>query len=205
MLRPSWLRWPWLLGAVLAYYLPWIVNPAAALTFNAYDLAEWVSLPPSVRGGSIPLLAPFLLRGVLGLLALLFGLRAGQHTGWLRGLYAFLALGLALTLMPPLDFFRGTFDDANYRQQFALGLGTLIGLVILAGLSRRRLPTPLLRRVEAGIAGLAMVSALAGEILAQSVVRLFHISAPLGVGVVVFVACLGLAGLAALRGANDIA
>jgi hypothetical protein len=193
------------LGAVLAYYLPWIVNLAAALTFNACDLAEWVSLPPSARGGPIPLLAPFLLRGVLGLLAVLFGLRAWQHTGWQRGLYAFLALWLALTLMPPLDFFRGTFDDANYRQQFALGLGTLFGLMIMAGLSRRRLPTLLLRRVETGIAALAIVSALAGEILAQSVVRSFHIPALPGVGVVVFVACLGLAGLAALGGANDIA
>jgi phosphoglycerol transferase MdoB-like AlkP superfamily enzyme len=203
MFRPKWLRWPWLWGAVLAYYLPWVVNPAAALTFNAYDLAEWTSLPPSVRGGSIPLLAPFLLRGVLGLLALLFGLRALQHTDWQRWLHVLLALGLAITLMPPLDFFRGTFDDANYRQQFALGIGTLTGLVVLAALAGRWLPALALRRIEAGIAALAMVSALAGEILAQGVVRSFNIPAPLGVGVVAFVACLGLAGLAALHGTGD--
>lgn len=205
MPRPKWLRWPWVLGAALAYYLPWIPNPAAALTLNAYDLAEWTSLPPSMRSGAIPLLAPFLLRAVLGLLALLFGLRALQHVAWLRWLYAGLALWLAITLMPPLDFFRGTFDDVNYRQQFALGGGTLIALLILVALAGRGLSVLALCRIEAVVAVLAMVSALAGEILAQGIYRSFFIPAPLGMGVVVIVACLGMVGLAAVRARNDIA
>jgi hypothetical protein len=204
MLRDRWLRWPWALGAVLAFYLPWITNPAAALTFNAYDLAEWTSLRPDVRGGAIPLLAPLLLRAVLGLIALLFGLRALNHAGWQRWLYAALALALAITLLPPLDFFRGAFDDPNYRQQFGLAVGTLIGLVALAALAGGKLSALTQQRIEAGIAVLAIASALAGEILAQGVVRSLNIPAPMGVGLVVIVACLGLVGVAASRGRTVI-
>ena len=44
------------------YVLPWIVAPSAALTLNAYDLAEWTSLHPLQRQTSPPLLAPLELR-----------------------------------------------------------------------------------------------------------------------------------------------
>src|SRR5512143_758636 len=82
----------WLFAALIAYYLPWIANRAAALSANAYDLAEWTSLHPAVRGASVPLVAPFLLRAVLGGLALLFGFRALRAlTVWLRLAYAALA------------------------------------------------------------------------------------------------------------------
>ncbi|MCU0513679.1 MAG: hypothetical protein MUE40_14060 [Anaerolineae bacterium] len=57
-------RWSGLLvpAALLAYLLPWVVNPGAALTPGAYDLAEWVSLTPMARGQSPVLLTPLLLR-----------------------------------------------------------------------------------------------------------------------------------------------
>jgi uncharacterized membrane protein YsdA (DUF1294 family) len=190
-------RWPWQLGALAAYYLPWIANRAAALSANAYDLAEWTSLHPSVREASIPLLAPFLLRAALGGLALLSGFRALRVLpGWLRLAYAALALWLALTLLPPLDFFRGAWDDSNYRQQFFLSVGTLVGLGMLSAAGRRASPR-LLRRAEASLGLLALLSGLIGEILAQNVIRSLQIDAPLGVGVVLLVGCLGLASVAA--------
>src|SRR5258707_621157 len=68
-----------LLGGVVAYYLPLLANREAALSANAYDLAEWVSIYPPVRGGDgtlPPLFAPLLLRGVLAGLGLLFGWNA---------------------------------------------------------------------------------------------------------------------------------
>src|SRR5438477_2332337 len=113
MRRTNWLlRFPWLLAALAAYYLPWINNRAAALSANAYDLAEWVSLHQAVRDASIPNLAPFLLRAVLGGLALLFAVRALKAlSGRARWAYSFLALLLAVTLLPPLDFFRGAWND----------------------------------------------------------------------------------------------
>src|SRR5438552_17266089 len=99
MRRTNWLlRFPWLLAALVAYYLSWINNQAAALSANAYDLAEWTSLHPAVRGAIIPLLAPFLLRAVLGGLALLFGLRALKAvSSRARWTYSALALCLAIT------------------------------------------------------------------------------------------------------------
>jgi purine-cytosine permease-like protein len=197
-------RWPWQLGALVAYYLPWIANRAAALSANAYDLAEWTSLHPTVRGASIPLVAPFLLRAVLGGLALLFGFRVLRAlSGWLRLVYAALALWLALTLLPPLDFFRGVWGDSNYRQQFTLSVGTLIGLGVLAAAWRRASPR-LLRRAEASVGLLALLSGLIGEILAQNVIRSLQIDAPLGVGMVLLVACLGLASAAAWRAASRL-
>jgi uncharacterized membrane protein YsdA (DUF1294 family) len=197
-------RWPWQLGALAAYYLPWIANRAAALSANAYDLAEWTSLHPAVRGVSVPLVAPFLLRAVLGGLALLFGFRALRAlTVWLRLAYAALALWLALTLLPPLDFFRGAWDDPNYRQQFWLSIGTLIGLGVLAVAGRRASPR-LLRRAEAIIHALALLGGLVGELLAQNVIRSLQIEAPLGLGVVLLVACLGLASVAAWRAATRL-
>jgi hypothetical protein len=185
-----------LLVAPVGYYLPWISNAAAALSFNAYDLAEWVSLHPAVRGGGFPLLAPFLLRSVLGGLALLFGLRAlrievrWQQVGW-----GMLALCLAITLLPPLDFFRGGWDDPNYRQQFALTIGTLVGSVPLFAIARRK--PKWLGRFEAGIGILIVLNAMIGFVLAQDVVRSLRISAPLGIGLPVLVIAVGLSIIAA--------
>src|SRR5258706_5695618 len=102
-------RIPFLFIALLAYYLPWVYHKTAALTANGYDLAEWVSIHPAVRNGNPPLLAPFLLRVVLSGLALLFGLHAAKSQKLTHWLYAVFALILSITLLPPLDFFRGGF------------------------------------------------------------------------------------------------
>src|SRR4051794_40034649 len=101
-------RIPWLFIALVAYYLPWVFHKTAALTAQAYDLAELVSLAPEVRNGNPPLLAPFLLRVVLVGLAVLFALQAAEKSGWVHWLYVAMAWVLVITLLPPLEFFRGS-------------------------------------------------------------------------------------------------
>ena len=198
MRRTNWLlRFPWLLAALVAYYLPWISHQAAAFSLNAYDLAEFTSIYPAVRSASIPYLTPFLLRAVMAGLALLFGIRALKaETNWGRWGYAILALWLAITLLPPLDFFRGGWDDPNHRQQFGLSIGTLLVLVGLAGARARGLSCRWLTRLEVAIIMLTGIGAIVGEILALNVFRSLRIPSPIGVGAVALVGCLALAGLA---------
>jgi hypothetical protein len=198
MPRTNWLlRFPWLLAALAAYYLPWINNRAAALSANADVLAEWTSLHSTVREANIPFLVPFLLRAVLGGLALLFAIRALKAlSGRARWGYTFLALLLAITLLPPLEFFRGAWDDPNHRQQFALSIATLAGLVTLAAASSRGLPWNRLVALEIAIGVLAVISAVGGEVLALGVIRSLGIVAPIGVGAVAVVVCLAMSSLA---------
>lgn len=171
-----------LLAALGGYYLPWITNAAAVLSANAFDLAEWVGLSPAQRYVDVPMLAPFSLRLVLVLLAWLFGLRAAAERGIGRYLLIVLALLLALTLFPPLDFFRGAGNDVNYRQLMALCLLALAGLGLIALVGRRRLPW---RHVEMALAALALFAAAMGHIMAVQVIQSLQIPAPTGVGVVV--------------------
>jgi hypothetical protein len=43
-----------LLGlALVGYWGPWLIHPAAPLTLNGYDLSEWVTFLPGVRDGSV--------------------------------------------------------------------------------------------------------------------------------------------------------
>lgn len=47
-----------LLGlALVGYWGPWLIHPAAALTLNGYELSEWVTFLPQVRDGSLSLAA----------------------------------------------------------------------------------------------------------------------------------------------------
>lgn len=194
--RPLWLLLA-LLVALGGYYLPWLTNRAAVLSANAFDLAEWVGLSPAQRYVEVPLLAPFFLRLVLVLLAWLFWLRAGATPGLLRYLPAALALILALTLFPPLDFFRSAGHDVNYRQLMTLCVVALTGLGAITLLGRRRLPW---RRVEMALGALALFAAAAGQIMAVRVIQGLQIPAPTGAGfVVTFGALLVYLALAATQ------
>lgn len=187
-----------LLGALGGYYLPWITNRAAVLSANAFDLAEWVGLSPAQRYTEVPMLAPFFLRAVLVLLAWLFGLYAGVSRGVLRYASALIALVLALTLFPPLDFFRTARADPNYRQLMALCLVALagLGLMSLPWLLKRRLPW---RRVALLLAALAIFSAALGQVMAVQVILRLQIPAPTGIGFVVTCAALLIFWVALLR------
>ncbi|MBX3080035.1 MAG: hypothetical protein KF716_00285 [Anaerolineae bacterium] len=174
-----------LLVALVSYYLPWLNNAAAGLSANAFDLAEWISLSPLVRGANPPMLAPFLLRLSLSLLALLFALNISYTSGWLRWLSAGLCLLLIITLFPPIEFIRapGGMDDPNYRQLFGLFLFTLLmaGAVLIVPRLR------LWRKPLSGLfALLLMVSSLWGTALAFSILASdpIRLTTPLGLGLV---------------------
>lgn len=114
---------------LVLYTLPWLVNPGVSLTPGAYDLAEWASLHPAVRAETPALLTSFLLRLPLACVALLIAFSARGK----RLVPALAVLLIAAALLPPLEFVRAL-GDANYQQQFALALITLVGSAI--GLSR---------------------------------------------------------------------
>jgi hypothetical protein len=169
--------------ALLAYYLPFVWHKAAALTANGYDLAEWISIHPAVRGGNPPLLIPFLLRAALAGIAVLMGIQALQQTRW-RWLYALVALALAVTLLPPLEYFVKAGDDPNYGQQFMIANGTLVVLVVLAFIGTRDRNTPtwvtvrnrILPILDLAIAAAIIVMVAVGVPLAMGVLR----DAPIG-------------------------
>jgi hypothetical protein len=186
--------WPWLLGALIGYFLPWVWHSAAALTANAYDLAEWANLHPAVRNGSTPMLAPFLLRFDLAGIALLCALRSARATNrGVRWLYGGLSLILAITLLPPIDFFRSAGDDPNYRQQFYIAVATFIALAVIIFLWRKSILPRYQAILEALLALATLIAAIMGEGLAFGVVRSLQIDVTPGGGVIVFVVFMLLA------------
>ncbi len=188
---------PWLAVALAGCYLPWVYHRTAGLTFNAIDLAEWVSLAPAVRGGSVPLLIPFLLRIALVGIALLCGVRAAiEERKWSRWLYMLLALALAATLLPPVDFFKGAFDDPNYRQQFALAVSTLIGLGIVMLVKRRASPNFRWTRITWAVSIVALLCAVSGNLLALNVVQSLKLEETLGGGMFLYGVGLALSVMA---------
>jgi hypothetical protein len=183
-----------LLVALMCYYLPWHYHPAAALSANAFDLAEWVGLSPAVRYAfSPPMVAPFLLRVVLSMLAVLFALNAPMNAGLWRWLNGGVALLLAITLAPPIEFIRvpGATADPNYRQLFALLIGTLIALGGVLLLARFRVRIPF-RALSVLLAVLAMVAGAGGLALAMNVLSAdpLRIEGRVGIGAVGLVGAL---------------
>lgn len=176
--------------ALIGYYVTWINNSAAALSANAFDLAEWVGLIPAVRYAQPPMSAPFALRAALVCLAWLFALRsaASERLGARIGLGG-IAVALAVSLRPPIAFFRGETADPNYQQLAALCLIGLIGVGALVGLSKgRRIGlwlAPPIALIGVLSAGLGLRSAL--EALAP-----LRIPAPLGVGAFLYGIGLGV-------------
>ncbi len=142
--RPHLLEWFGLglvITALCATILPWLNNQSAALSANLPDLAEWVGLSPAQRAGSPPMLAPFLLRWVLLSGALLLSLRARV----LRGTWGAVGAGgaallTALSLLPPIDYFREAGGDINYQQLMGLCAGALVGIGAVWALRRVWLP-----------------------------------------------------------------
>ncbi len=115
--------------------LPWLVAPNAAMTLNAYDLAEWASLHPAQAGTTPPLLAPLLLRLQVLILCALVG--AVAKTPKAMRISALLICLLAVAQLPPVEFVKDL-GSLNYRQQFGLALASwLLGLAGLRWLAGR--------------------------------------------------------------------
>lgn len=123
--------------ALAGYYIPWYTHKTAGFTMNAFDLAEWSSLHPSVRSESPELLTTLLLRMphlvITTALALAAnGLRDPRFRWIVRGL----TLGLVLRMVPPTDFFRTASDDPNYRQMALLTVFSVFLVLVALPLSR---------------------------------------------------------------------
>ncbi len=155
------------------YALPWLVNPGVSLTPGAYDLAEWTSLHPAVRGETPALLTSFLLRLPLVCVGLLIAFSARGN----KLVPAIAVLLIAAGLLPPLEFVRAL-GDVNYQQQFALALITLVGGAIgLSGI--------LARRHQAIVVTIAMIGAAAsivGLFNGYQLMRWFELPVQIGVG-----------------------
>jgi hypothetical protein len=107
---------------LLAYTLPWVSGGSTSLSFGAYDLAEWTSLHPSVRGTSPLMLPPLALRLPLVCIGLLIAFSPLPRAP--RALALLVIVG---ALLPAAEFFTSARDDVNYQQQFGLALVALAG------------------------------------------------------------------------------
>ncbi len=163
--------------ALIGYSMPWLNGPAVSLSPSAYDLAEWMSLHPFVRSNGPLLLTALLLRLPLVTLGWLVVNHVRGPLGW--GLAAL----WAVALLPPVDFFRGAFNDPNYHQQFVLLVVYGIGTVAI-----------LLRRWHAryfmSIAVSTAIVAVIGLVWSWRLFSIYEVAMGIGVGGVVFALAL---------------
>ena len=201
---------PWrflaLLLVLLAAYalLPWVTHPTAALTSNAYDLAEWASIFPAVRSDPLLLTALLLRLPLVGVAWWAAGwntksnVRAGYISPLLRGA---IIVVIAVALLPPFEFLTSGRGDPNYQQQALLAAAALIGglAILWWRTTRAHHDTPL--RILATVA--LVIGAGAGLWGTAQVLNLWQgvdITASIGAGGIVFAAAaLGAAWLT-LRG-----
>jgi hypothetical protein len=171
---------------LVAYCLPWLVNPGISLTYGVYDLAEWTSLHPVVRASSPALLLTLLLRLPLICVAGVIVFSRIQKT-----LRVILIIIITVALLPPLEFFTQYPDDPNYRQQFALALTTLIlGSIGLSDYLRR---WHSIIRIAASITG--AVTSIWGLARAYSLMKDFMLPVQIGPGGVAFAVICAVYGL----------
>ncbi len=150
-----------LAAGFLAYVLPWALAPSAALTLQAYDLAEWASLHPAQAAALPALPVSLLLRAQLVLLSALMGLLAADA----KRRWALLIALLAIAQLPPLEWLLDP-GNLNYRQQMAMAASSLI-----LGFAALRLPVS--RLSAALIAALSLAGIAAAIIGAQQALSLF--------------------------------
>jgi hypothetical protein len=118
---------------LVSFTLAWVSNPAAGLTFNVYDLAEWTTLHPVVQTENPVLVTSALLRVPWLCTAVILGFSAQRF----RWAYATGVIIVAVALLPPIEFVRFS-DNINYRQQFGIAVLTLIlGLIGVSGVLKR--------------------------------------------------------------------
>ncbi|GAB4308637.1 MAG: hypothetical protein Kow00117_01900 [Phototrophicales bacterium] len=125
----NWRSFLLILLGLLFYSIPWLINPAVGLTANAYDLAEWASLHPEVRGQSPALLTSLFLRLPLVIFAWLIILNSYQNQR--RTIITIILFALiTIASFPPLEYLTTARHDPNYQQQFFLFLVALLSMMI---------------------------------------------------------------------------
>lgn len=188
----SLLLWALVLLILAAYSAPWIVSSSAALSFGAYDLAEWASLPPGVRSATPPLVASFLLRLVLTLTSLWLAFAAPYRrisVGWFVAAMGVLALTAAQ--LPPLEFFTVARTDPNYGQQATLALISLVGGFVGLLLPR----SPWLVLLAALVAALGGIVAASGALSAHTLLDAYAVNARISAGPWITAALFAVAAL----------
>jgi hypothetical protein len=166
------LRFYLLIGLmVVLYAMPWLVNPAASLTPNAYDLAEWASLHPAVHAQTPTLLTSLLLRLPLACFALLAAFTTKRS--WFAVLVILL---ITIALLPPPEFIK-MLDSPNYSQQMLLAGLTLIGCAVGMG---NALPSAQRRWIAAGIALVGAFVSVIGLVQAYDLMRGFELPTQIG-------------------------
>jgi hypothetical protein len=163
-----------LLGCI-TYSLPWLMNPGNGLTFGAYDLAEWTSLHPAVRGGNPALLTALLLRVPLACLGLIVSI------GFLRQRVGFAIAVIVLTgiaLLPPLEFFTQFRDDPNYQQQFIL-----TSITVAVGIASMMLRSVRLTKIVVILlAFVGAIGSVAGLLHGYALLEQFKLPTQFGLG-----------------------
>lgn len=168
--------------ALIAYCLPWLLNPGVSLSYGVYDLAEWTSLHPAVRESSPPLLLTLILR--LPLIYVTAIVAFSQLPVLPRA--AFVTI-IMVALLPPLEFFTQYSGDPNYRQQFALSIVAL--LVGGIGLSGFLVPWyPAIRIIGSAVVG---VTAAWGLEQAYTLMTDYYLPVHIGLGGLLFITLCG--------------
>lgn len=186
--------WPyvWLVVALVAYSLPWQWHPAAALTLNAYDLAEWHSVLAASRNSLQALVVSLCLRLPLLVMGVVFAAHTLRtNNTWLKLLNGFVILLVIIAQLPPLTALPNIFSDTNNTQQAALA-----GFMLLLAIGINWGPVKVIRWVS--LLGLSIGIAASIFALTQTIVSFGHlgITVQLGGGgvllVVVFIVGLVL-------------
>ncbi len=185
-----------LLTALIGYYVTWVNHAAAALSANAFDLAEWVGIIPAVRYADPPMVAPFALRLALVMLAWLFALHGAAAQRLLgRVIFGVIGLALAASLRPPIAFFRGETADPNYQQLAGLCLLALIGVALISAAGWRGMAQRWWWQLMAlPLVLIGAASALVGLSGALEALSRLQIPMPLGAGGIVYGISVGLYG-----------
>jgi hypothetical protein len=136
-----------------------------------------------VRDSAPPLLTPFLLRAVPGLIALAWvNMLAVWGTRLARWGVRGLALLIGIGLLPPFDFFRGESADPNYQQQFLISVLTCVGVLIGWSAPRSALAW--------GAMGLSALCGIAGMYLSLRQYQALNLNAGIGVGATITIGAL---------------
>jgi len=184
-------RFLWLGTLLIAYTLPWLLHPSAALTLNAYDLAEWSALLASSQNRPDALTVALLLRLPLTIIVALAILTLPDLPKNLRWLGYFFGGALVLSQLPPPDAIFSAFSNPNNSQQLALAVSS----VFILAVPSYRLPSRIRLAMTVFLTLAAAVLAVVGLAEAQRYFSTFSIAPTAGAGAMSTIALLALGSL----------